>query len=74
MTKYCVVDTETMHCVHCLIYLYKNKRAYAKLRARRAPEGGTILSAVGLGITWRPGDIFRTSQAKEVGLKKVKMT
>lgn len=44
--------------------------AYPKLRVRRAPGEGTILSAEGLGITWRPGDILRTSQAKEVGLRK----
>lgn len=43
--------------------------AYPKLRARRTPGDGTIRSDEGLDITCRPGDIFRTSQAKEVGLQ-----
>lgn len=44
--------------------------AYPKLRARRTPGDGTIRSDEGLDITCRPGDIFRTSQAKDVGLRE----
>lgn len=46
--------------------------AYLKFRALRAPGEVTILSVEGFGMTWRPGDILRTSQAKDVGLKKKK--
>ncbi|TRY97370.1 hypothetical protein DNTS_033011, partial [Danionella cerebrum] len=43
-----------------------NGLAYPKLRARRTPGDGTIRSEDGLDITCRPGDILRTSQAKEL--------
>lgn len=43
---------------------------HPKLSARRTPGEGTIRSDDGLDITWRPGDIFRTSQAKDVGLRE----
>lgn len=42
---------------------------YPKFRERRALGEGTMRSAEGLGITWRPGDILRTSQASDVGLE-----
>lgn len=41
---------------------------HPKFKLLRAFEVTLILSVDGLGITWRPGDIFFTSQAKEVGL------
>lgn len=53
-------------------YSLETEKVWAnlKLRALRAPGEVTILSADGFGMTWRPGDILRTSQAKDVGLKE----
>lgn len=42
--------------------------SHPKFKLLRAFDVTLILSVDGLGITWRPGDIFFTSQAKEVGL------
>jgi len=42
---------------------------HPKLSARRAPGEGMSRSTEGMGITWRPGDILRTSHAKDVGLE-----
>lgn len=47
---------------------HRSEEAYPKLRVRRTLGDGTSLSFDGLGMTWRPGDILRTSHAKEVGL------
>lgn len=47
---------------------HRSEKAYPKLRVRRTLGDGTSLSFEGLGMTWRPGDILRTSHAKEVGL------
>lgn len=53
--------------------------SHPKFKLLRAFDVTFILSVDGLGITWRPGDIFFTSQAKEVGLsiqdiKQIKLT
>lgn len=45
-----------------------SEKAYPKLRVRRTLGDGTSRSFEGLGMTWRPGDILRTSHAKDVGL------
>lgn len=42
--------------------------SHPKFKLLRAFDVILILSVDGLGITWRPGDIFFTSHANEVGL------
>lgn len=73
--EYWVYNTMSIFQIHT--YIYKHgfivlcvffKSSHPKFKLLLAVDATFILSVDGLGITWRPGDIFFTSHASEVGL------